>query len=80
MNHPFDVAVSKLTRWAKDHHRVRGVQPERLKVIPEHILARQDENYHDQWGMYNYRLDQWVDADEHFRTEEIAKTWYRSLI
>jgi hypothetical protein len=33
--------------------------------LPEHIQPRWDEE-HLQWGMYNYRLQQWCGKDEFF--------------
>jgi hypothetical protein len=80
--HPFEVSFSAMLKKAKASERERISRP-RTKEIPSHILPRMDEEIG--FGMYNYRLDQWVSeeyADFHrtFRTEGQAEAWYRGLI
>jgi hypothetical protein len=80
--HPFEVSFSAMLKKAKASERERVFKP-RAKEIPSHILPRMDEEIG--FGMYNYRLDQWVSeeyADFHrtFRTEGQAENWYRGLI
>jgi hypothetical protein len=80
--HPFEVSFAAMVKKARASARERVLRP-RAKEIPAHILPRMDEELG--YGMYNYRLDQWVKeeyAQYHriFRTEALAETWYRGLI
>lgn len=58
---------------------VPPVRKQRKRVMERHIAPRQDGKL---WGIYNYRLDQWVGYDDYteshmlFETPEKATTWY----
>lgn len=80
--HPFEVSFSAMVKKAKASEKARLVKP-RVKIIPDHILPREDEEFG--FGMFNYRLKDWVKEEyaeypRTFRSEEKALEWYRSLI
>jgi len=82
-NHPYEIKYNGMVKWAKEHHRQREAGPAKPKVIEDHIIPKETDWG---WGMFNYRLNEWVFGDDRtgdapmFKNEELAISWYRSLL
>jgi hypothetical protein len=79
--HPFEVSFAAMLKQANISAKLR-VPKVRKKLPPLHIVPRE---YEEQFGMFNYRLNQWVKEEyaefpRFFKTEQDALKWYASLI